>query len=232
MALTKQRKETHEALDGGIKQREGLTGRAYRQLHQMILTLELEPGSIHSELDLSERLGIGRTPIREALARLSREHLVIILPRNGALITEIEVSKQMKMLEIRRELTRVIVRSVARHATSEDCDELREANKEIRKAVAENDIDAFFHWDGRIKEVFLRCAKNEFITPMMWITESLSRRFWYNQLKNNKPIPFDPSYREKVIEAVIKGDAELAAKRHDQHFDMVEKATLATLMLT
>jgi len=84
--------------------RESLTDKAYKQLEEMIVTLQLEPGSVLAEADLGQRLHIGRTPIREALHRLAREGLVTILPRKGILVTEINPGKQFLVLELRREL--------------------------------------------------------------------------------------------------------------------------------
>ena len=68
--------------------RESLTDKAYAQLEEMIVTLQLAPGAVLSEMELGERLNIGRTPVREALHRLAREGLVLILPRKGILVTE------------------------------------------------------------------------------------------------------------------------------------------------
>ena len=91
-----------------------LTDEAYAQLEELIVTLQLRPGVAVSEATLSERLGIGRTPIREALQRLAREHLVVVLPQRGNLISEIDVRKQLRLLETRREVERLIVRWAAR----------------------------------------------------------------------------------------------------------------------
>jgi len=81
-----------------------LTDEAYAQLEELIVTLQLRPGVAVSEASLSERLGIGRTPIREALQRLAREHLVAVLPQRGNLISEIDIKKQLRLLETRREV--------------------------------------------------------------------------------------------------------------------------------
>ena len=81
-----------------------LSDQAYEGLEEMIVTLRLEAGAVLSEAELSEKLGIGRTPIREALQRLAREGLVLILPRKGILVSEINPGKQLLLLEVRREL--------------------------------------------------------------------------------------------------------------------------------
>ena len=75
------------------------------------MRLELTPGSAVSEAMLSARLGIGRTPIREALQRLARERLVRILPRRGVIVSEIDVKSQLRLLEVRREIERLMARA-------------------------------------------------------------------------------------------------------------------------
>ena len=92
---------------------ESLTDRAYRELEEMIVTLQLEPNAVLSETALSQDLGIGRTPIREALQRLAREGLVMILPRKGILVSEINPRKQLLLLAVRREIERLLARASA-----------------------------------------------------------------------------------------------------------------------
>ena len=84
------------------------------------MTLKLSPGAIVSEKALAERIGIGRTPIREALQRLTRERLVTILPRRGIMVSEINVKSQLRLLEVRRELERLISKRAARRATEDE----------------------------------------------------------------------------------------------------------------
>ena len=83
-----------------------LTDRAYRELEEMIVTLQISPGTVLSEQALSGRLKIGRTPIREALQRLARDGLVVIMPRRGIMVSEINLRLQLRLLEVRRELER------------------------------------------------------------------------------------------------------------------------------
>src|SRR4051812_45652653 len=97
--------------------RESLTEKAYRQVEELIVTLQIAPGTVVSEAQLSERLEIGRTPIREALQRLARERLVVVLPRRGIMVSEINVRTQLRLLEVRRELERLIARQAARRAS-------------------------------------------------------------------------------------------------------------------
>ena len=97
--------------------KESLTDRAYRELEELIVTLQLEPKAVLSETALSQDLGIGRTPIREALQRLAREGLVMILPRKGILVSEINPRKQLLLLAVRREIERLLARASATRLT-------------------------------------------------------------------------------------------------------------------
>src|SRR6516225_3695634 len=96
---------------------ESLTEQAYRLIEEEIVTLRLKPGDILSEQMLSAGLQIGRTPIREALQRLAREGLVTILPRKGILVSDINPRHQLLLLEVRRELERLLCRAGAERAT-------------------------------------------------------------------------------------------------------------------
>ena len=89
---------------------------AYRALEEMIVTRRLRPASMISENQLSEQLGCGRTPIREALQRLKFEGFVEIHPRRGVLVTPIDVVRQLELLEVRRPLENLVVRLAAMDA--------------------------------------------------------------------------------------------------------------------
>src|SRR3954466_8258236 len=88
-----------------------LTEEAYRQLEQMIATLELAPGALISEAELCARLGIGRTPIREAMQRLAREQLLQILPRRGCIVSACRLEDELNVIEVRRPLELLVART-------------------------------------------------------------------------------------------------------------------------
>ena len=114
-----------------------LSERAYRRLEEMIVTLQLAPGSVVSETALSKRLGIGRTPIREALQQLARERLVVVLPRRGIMVSEINVRTQLRLLEARRELERLIAQRAARRASDGGTDALSRGRRKHGRGGAQ-----------------------------------------------------------------------------------------------
>ena len=104
---------------------ESLAEVAYRAIEEMIVTRRLRPGSMISENQLSEQLGCGRTPIREALQRLKFEGFVEIHPRRGVLVAPIDVVKQLELLEVRRPLECLVVRLAAVRALDRERAEMR-----------------------------------------------------------------------------------------------------------
>ena len=124
-----------------------LSDLAYSRIEEMITTLALAPGQAISEAFLSNALGIGRTPIREALQRLARERLVVIHPRRGIVVSEINVRNQLKLLELRRELERLVARAAARRASPDERKRLREIADSMEKAARKNDDTMFLRLD-------------------------------------------------------------------------------------
>src|SRR3954454_17226703 len=98
---------------------ESLTEKAYRLIEELIVTLQIAPGTVVSEASLSERLGIGRTPIREALQRLARERLVVIMPRRGIVVADENINTQLRLIELRREIEPLLAQLAPRRASDE-----------------------------------------------------------------------------------------------------------------
>jgi len=192
-----------------------LTDRAYMALEEMIVRLELPPGSAVSEATLSERLGIGRTPIREALQRLARERLVKILPRRGVIVSEINVKAQLRLLEVRRELERLVARSAARRATPGERERFRAVAKSLKSAARTNDDVAFLRIDREFNELCLEAARNEFAATAMQLMASLSRRFWYLHYKQAADMPETAKLHADIAVAIAAGDPEAAARASD-----------------
>src|SRR3984885_14827848 len=133
------RPEDSIGANDGADDSETLTDRAYRLVEELIVTLALPPETILSEQSLAARLRIGRTPIREALQRLARDGLVVILPRRGILVSQINLKTQMRLLEVRRELERLMAKGAAERATPEESASFATIAREMRRASDESD---------------------------------------------------------------------------------------------
>ncbi len=194
----------------------------------MIVTLKLAPGAAVSEAELSQVLDIGRTPIREALQRLARESLVSILPRRGILVSEINVKRQLRLLEVRRELERLIARSAARRATDAERARLLELADRFEMSARANDDVTFMRTDREFNTLCSSASHNEFAAGAMSLMHSLSRRFWYIHYKQAADMPLTAKLHADIARAIAAGDEARAAKAADKLLDAIEKFTRVT----
>jgi len=208
---------------------ETLTDKAYTYLEEMIVTLKLPPGSAVSEAMLSRRLGIGRTPIREALQRLARERLVTILPRRGVIVSDINVKSQLRLLEVRREVERLVARSAARRATPAERARFAEIASQFEKSARQNDDTTFMRVDRTFNELCTAAARNEFAAGAMVLMQSLSRRFWYLHYKQAADLPETAKLHADIARAIAAADEAGAAAAADRLLDKIESFTRATV---
>ncbi len=206
-----------------------LTDVAYLQLEELIVTLQIEPGTAVSEAMLSEKLGIGRTPIREALQRLSREYLVVALPQRGYLVSQIDVRMQLRLLETRREVERLVARSAARRATLEEQERFGELAQIFEQAAADNDAAGFIRADREFNELCLQAARNEFAAGAMAPMNALSRRFWYMHWRQAADLAETARAHAALARAISLRDEDAAANALDALLDGILAFTKATL---
>src|SRR5207247_2256062 len=104
---------------------------AYDTIESMIVTLQLKPGTPIVEAELMEITGLGRTPLREALMRMSSNGLIVQLPRRGLIVSDIEAAEHLTLIETRRVLERLIAASAARRATPQQRKEILTCAKKM-----------------------------------------------------------------------------------------------------
>jgi DNA-binding GntR family transcriptional regulator len=178
---------------------------------------------------LSERLGIGRTPIREALHRLARERMVRILPHRGVIIADIDVKSQLRLLEVRREVERVVARGAARRANAEERKTFLRLAGDFERSAKSGDDETFMRVDRAFNELCLQAARNDFATGAMRLMNSLSRRFWYVHNKEAADMPEIARLHAEVSRAIATGDEQAAVGALDLLLNKVEEFTRATL---
>ncbi len=206
-----------------------LTDQAYSRLEELIVTLQLTPGEVVSEATLGERLRIGRTPIREALHRLARERLVIILPRRGIIVSEINVGAQLRLLEVRREIERLIARSAAERASAAERTQFLALAKAFEAAARTDDETAFMRTDRAFNDLSLVAARNEYATGAMTLMHSLSRRFWFIHYRQAADMALAAKLHAAVGRAIAKGNGAAAATASDRLVDYIEAFTRSTV---
>jgi DNA-binding GntR family transcriptional regulator len=146
---------------------ETLTEQAYRLIEEQIVTLRLKPGDVISEQRLSANFKIGRTPIREALQRLTREGLIIVLPRKGILVSDINPRNQLLVLEVRREIERLLSRAGAERANAQQRNQFADIARGMDRAAKSNDDIAFMRLDRELNRLIIEAAHNDYAARSM-----------------------------------------------------------------
>jgi DNA-binding GntR family transcriptional regulator len=206
-----------------------LTDQAYRELEEEITTLRIPPGTVVSEALLSERFGVGRTPVREALQRLAREGLVVIMPRRGVAVSEIDVAAQVRLLEVRRELERLMARRAARHASAPQRQRFKEIAAGMDQVAQRADDLTFMRLDREFNLSLLEAAGNEFGAATLGMLNGLSRRFWYAHYKQAADLPRTARLHAAVARAIADEDERRAASASDELIDYMQEFTRRTI---
>jgi DNA-binding GntR family transcriptional regulator len=218
------RKRARPAVPGA-----SLTEQAYRALEEQIVTLKIPPGTVVSEAILGQRLGIGRTPIREALWRLARERLVAIIPHRGIIVSEINIKLQLRLLELRRVVERLVAARAAKRASEAERRRLEEIAAGMETAAAANDDMEFMRLDREFNELTVAAARNEFATSAMSLVQGLSRRFWYLHYREAADMPLAARLHADVARAIARGEGEAAGSASDALVDYIEDFARATV---
>jgi len=201
---------------------------AYLRLEEEIVTLQLKPGEAVTEAGLTQRLGMGRTPIREAIQRLNWEGLFVIRPRLGIMVAEMNPSDFLKVLEARHGLERVVAGLAARLASKEERRMLESCAEELREAAARSDVEDYLRHDKAFDDIVSKAACNPFAAKALAPLQTQSRRFWYRHFGEEDLNPAAWSHLE-VMRAVAAGD-EHAASEHADNLMLYLRRQATTLV--
>jgi len=199
-----------------------LSDQAFSMLEEMIVTLQLPPGSLWSETTLSESLGIGRTPVREAVQRLAEYHMVVIMRRHGVRIAEVNEHEQLLVLETRRELERLIAARAARRACAEDKQTLAAMAQALLAAGNAGDVVEMLRQYFVAKRFMARCAGNRFSEQAIAPLYTLSRRFYFMHHEELDNLAQVARLHADLLRAVATGDEKEAAAACDRQIDYAE----------
>ena len=188
-------------------------------LEEKIVTLQLQPGSLWSEAMLSESLGIGRTPVREAIQRLAEYHLVVIMQRHGIRIAEINEQEQLLVLETRRELERLIASRAARRASAVEKKTLATMAQALLAAGKAGDVVELLRQYFVAKKFMAHCAGNRFSEQAIAPLYTLSRRFYFMHHEELDNLVEVAQLHADLLRAVATGDENEAAAASDRHID-------------
>jgi DNA-binding GntR family transcriptional regulator len=200
-----------------------ISERAYVQLRDRIVTLRLAPGTVLREDELMSELGIGRTPLREAIKRLALENLVAVQPRSGTYVTSVDASDIVHIAEVRAELEAQAAELAARRmdgAVRARAEALLEQVRELERTA---DADALMRLDESIHRVAWEGSGNPYLVETLERYFALSLRVWYVVLDRVPGLGTAVLDHSRLLEAMLDGDARGARDLMREHVNEFER---------
>ena len=212
-----------------VGQAESLAEKAYVAIRRLIVTLALGPGSVINERELVERLGIGRTPVREALRRLAQERLVDVFPRRGIFVTTVDVRDLTRLCEVRAVLEPEAAKLAAERATEADLEELRDLLAELEPRRRRRDDRWLIELDERIHRAVYRASHNQFLAETLDEYYTHALRIWMLALARTD-LGAAVSEHAELVEAILRGRGDRAAELMRAHVEAFETSMRDALL--
>ena len=206
-----------------------LSDEAYLRIRDLIVSLELQPGAIVSERELMERLGLGRTPVREALRTLAQEKLVEVYPRRGIFVSGVNARDLASLSEVRVVLESHAAALAAERATAEERRRAGTVVEELERVAGEHDERRLIELDQRIHRHVYRCTHNPFLEATLNEYYVLTLRIWFLALDRVARLDEAVQEHRELMEAIRDGDrerAEATMRRHVRGFEQAIRQVL------
>ncbi len=188
----------------------------------MIITLELEPGSLISESALMSTLKMGRTPIREALRSLANEKLVEVYPRRGMFVSRVDVANLSQLSETRAVLEIKAAELAATRSTAADQEITKALIKEINALKGNLDMPTLIGLDQRIHHHIYQCTHNEFLAAALDNYYAHALRIWFLALDRVEHLADAIIEHRALLEAIASNDPTAASKAMREHVEGFE----------
>jgi DNA-binding GntR family transcriptional regulator len=198
-----------------------LADQAYYALREMIVSLELQPGALVKEGELVASLGIGRTPVREALRRLAQERLIDVFPRRGMIVTTVDVRDLARLCEVRAALEPEAARLAAERATQADLDEITALLTELA-ARRRRDERALIDLDRRIHHAIYRASHNHYLSSTLEEYYTHALRIWMLGLERTGLSQAVHEHAD-LLGAILRGNGGRAAELMREHVERFEE---------
>lgn len=202
-----------------------LAERAYRAVRDRLVMLEIRPGAPINEDQLAQSLGVGRTPVREALKRLQYERLVTTYPRRGTFATEVNITDLADISEVRQELEPLAAAQAARRATATDRATLTAVRRELEGVdPRRHDATELMHLDLQVHRAVYAATHNPYLEDTLIHYDNLATRIWCLFIDRLSDMAGHVGEHGPLIEAVVAGDPDEAAQLARSHVESFERA--------
>ena len=191
----------------------------FKTLRQAILRGELKPGERLMEIQLANKLGVSRTPIREAIRKLELEGLVLMIPRKGAEVADISEKSLRDVLEVREALEELAVQLACDKITKEEIEDLKKAAEDFKKILKSRDITEIAEADVRFHDIIFMATDNQKLVQLLNNLREQMYRFRVEYLKNEEVHPQLIAEHEKIIEHIMERDKAKASAIVSEHIN-------------
>lgn len=198
----------------------------FNTLRRAILTGQLKPGERLMEVHLANKLGVSRTPIREAIRKLELEGLVVMIPRRGAEVAKISEKSLQDVLEVRRALDEFIVELATSRITKEQLNRLKEAASEFETATKDQDTATIAKADVAFHDIIMEATGNLRLKQLVNNLAEQMYRYRFVYLKDNSIHSQLVKEHKDIYQAISQKDTEAAKKAARIHIDNQEKSII------
>ena len=203
---------------------------AYRILCDELIVLDIKPGEPLNDDVISRRLGVGRTPIREAMKRLESDHLVVAYPRRGTFAAGVDITDLAEISEIRQLLEPAAAARAARHASPQLRSELRDFAREVGQLLpGMQSQQELMRLDLRVHRTIYRATGSRHLEDVLIRYDNLATRIWSLVLEKLPPVSEHIAQHIELLECIAAGDSDAAARlttRHVTDFENLIRAVL------
>lgn len=203
----------------------------FNTLRQAILTGELKPGERLMEIHLANRLGVSRTPIREAIRKLELEGLVTMIPRRGAEVAQITEKNMNDVLEVRRAMDALCVELACDRIHTEELDALKKACEDFEQAVKTRDVKRIAQADVALHDIIVRATGNDRLIQLVHNLSEQMYRYRFEYIKDFSQHERLVEEHRIIYEGIVKKDKETACEAARVHIDNQKKAIIRQIRL-
>lgn len=192
---------------------------AYETIKHQIITCKLRPGEALSEASVASAIGIGRTPVHQALDRLMREGLVEILPRKGVIVRPVSLDEVLDIIEVRLINENACVRRAANNAGPDAIAELKSNLRRTAQAARQRDVESLMHLDRAFHITISSAAGNAVQGELLRTLHERSLRFWFISLRAPDHHSRVLQQHETIVEAIASHDSDAAETAMREHIE-------------
>ena len=201
----------------------------FNTLRQAILKGELAPGERLMEIQLAEKLGVSRTPIREAIRKLELEGLVLMIPRKGAEVARISEKSLKDVLEVRRSLEELAIELACQRMSDGDLQELERKQKKFCEAIAQGSAMDIAESDEAYHDVIYNCTRNARLVQILNNLREQMYRFRLEYIKDEDKRQILRLEHEKILKALHSRHVAEARAAVREHIDNQEITVLKNI---